>query len=676
VAGLNGPAAPTLSVQLFRADGAAIELPLGDAPLSTAAPAALEGSADGFDLHARFVPVREGCAFLDCELRIAHRGPATEVGVRVTLDLRGSARSFQIPALFYGENRLPDCRRIYPRWDASGGEADELVSDSWSFRADRAALPAVFGWNDSLSAALCTDEESGLGLTGVGFAGTADATRIWLDFPYREEPVTFTGHPPPLPPDRAFHSWAPGEEHSLRLQVYVAEPDLHAYDRFLRAMYRRRTDADAIAPWMTPARAAELTADALVRFHYKADHAALFETIGFDRENTCEATDRPAMHVAWVSGAPYAHALLTYGRRTGRQHYVDAAASVLDKIASGLTPGGTFWGEWRVDKGWRAGWNANPRWVHARTLAEATLFMTRAIAFDRDRGAEHPGWERAVRSNLDVAVQRQDEAGNFGAYYDTDTGEVVEWRSAAGILWIAALVEGAAAFADERYLAAARKAGRYYRRFVDEQFIYGAPEDVHLAPTSEDGYNAVMAYVLLYEADRDAAWLDLASRAADWMLTFRWTYNVRFSERTILGRYDFRTRGGDQASTAIQIIHPYGLICLPEMARLARHTGDDYYRDRTRDNLACFLQFVAREDGDFGAYRGMVTERYYQTNAFQAKGMLLPLSHAWCVGVTLYACQEVEAYPEIVGAVTDVVSEPETRSAPQDGREEVHARSA
>ena len=40
----------------------------------------------------------------------------------------------------------------------------------------------------------------------------------------------------------------------------------------------------------------------------------------------------------------------------------------------------------------------------------------------------------------------------------------------------------------------------------------------------------------------------------------------------------------------------------------------------TRENLACFRQFVARHDGDFGARKGMTTERYYQTDVFAPKG--------------------------------------------------------
>jgi hypothetical protein len=278
---------------------------------------------------------------------------------------------------------------------------------------------------------------------------------------------------------------------------------------------------------------------------------------------------------------------------------------------------------------------------------------------------DHANWRDAVLSNLRYVAGIQREDGSFGTYYHCETGEVMEWDGAGGILWIAALLEGAALFGDEGFAAAATRAGAYYASFVREEFIYGAPEDVHLAPTSEDGYNATIAYVALYEAarrwgtagavaaqvgdhasrsgalaDRWDEWLDLARRAADWTMTFRWTYNLDFPERTFLRRYDFRSRGADLASPSNQHLHNYGLVAFPEMLRLAEYTGDGYYLDRTRDNLACFLQFIAREDGDFNAYKGMVTERWYNTNCFQSKGMMLTLSHSWSVGLVLYACLE------------------------------------
>jgi hypothetical protein len=314
-----------------------------------------------------------------------------------------------------------------------------------------------------------------------------------------------------------------------------------------------------------------------------------------------------------VSGAPYAYALLRHGRRVGNDEYVAAAEAVLDHIASNLTPGGTYWAQWTAGDGWTTGWHPDRSRLHARTLADATLFMLRA-------GGR---WEESARSNVAVAARTQRDDGALPAAHHVETGDAVSWEGTAGIAWIPALVAAGE-------LDAARRAGAYYARF---EHWCGAPEDVDLAPTSEDGYAALTAFVALED------W-QTAARAADWLLTFRYAYDVAFSDRTILGRYGFRTRGADQASPANQHLHCFGLVCLPDLLRLAEATGDDLYRRTAVENLACFRQFVAREDGDFDAYRGMVSERYYQTDCFQAKGMLLTLSHAWSVGLVLLACED------------------------------------
>jgi hypothetical protein len=50
-------------------------------------------------------------------------------------------------------------------------------------------------------------------------------------------------------------------------------------------------------------------------------------------------------------------------------------------------------------------------------------------------------------------------------------------------------------------------------------------------------------------------------RAADWTLTFRYTYNTAFPPGTLLDLYGFATRGADNASPANQHLHAYGLVC-------------------------------------------------------------------------------------------------------------------
>ncbi len=610
----------------------------------------MAGEAAGFAVEAAWSPQRgTHCDYFDVRLDVRYNGrDPIDAGIQVRFDLTGpGAPTWLIPGAFYKENRLAHCTRIYPRYDQAGGDPQRFVSDTWSFRSDRAALPAIFAWNDVCCAALATAESTPAGISGMGFVGSSDETAIWLNFPYREEPVLFAAPNRPEPADCPMHRWTPQDRVDLRFRVYIGGPDLHSYDPFVREIYDLDRQVHCLNPWMGIRQAADLTAHGLYRWHYRADESLLYETAAFDREfngNVKGQGDRPNMHVAWVSGAPYAYALLMYGREHDRTDYATGAARVLDKIASGIAPCGAFWGEWRADRGWSQGWTPHKGWLQARTLAEATLFMIRAIKLEAKQNVDRPTWREAALSNLRYIARIQREDGSYGAYYLAETGEVMEWEGAAGILWIAAMLEGAVLFGDESFRQSALRAGDYYQRFILDEFIYGAPEDVHLTPTSEDGYNAVVAYLLLYEADPVPQWLQLAARAADWTMTFRWTYNLDFPKQTMMAQFDFRSRGADQASPSNQHLHNYGLFCLPEMLRLWRYTGDNYYLERTRDNLACFLQFIAREDGDFNAYKGMVTERYYNTNCFQPKGMLLTLSHAWSVGVILYATQEALAF--------------------------------
>lgn len=637
----TGPPRP--AVVLLDRDGPVLEVPLEAADAGDASGWEIFGGAAGFTVRLSTRSAATGLPRWRCrlDLEYADRGPVDR-GVRVRLALPGTGRPhWLVPAIFYGENRSERCRRPYPRWDPAGGDPARLVASAWSFRADRAATPVVFGTTEEACTALATRETSPLGPTGVGFAGDAERREIWLDFPYREEPVTYDGSADARPADVRLHRWLPGARVTLEFDAYRGEPGLHSYDPFLRALYARDVSEHRLRPWMDAEAAAEHTAHGLLRWHYRPEHAALFETAAFDRElndGVAGAADRPHMHVAWLSGAPSAGALLRYGRRAGDRECVAAGLAVLDRISGGLSPSGLFWGEWRVGRGWSAGWNADPRWIHMRTAAEATLFLVRAIVAERAAGARHPGWEAAVRSNLEAALRAQRHDGSFGTYLDHDSGEVAEWEGAGGLPWIAALLAADDAFGGSTaFRAAAERAGRYYARFVERELIYGAPEDVHLAPSSEDGYNAILAYVALHESRGGREWLELARRAADWTMTFRWSYNVAFPPETILGQYGFATRGADLASPSNQHLHAYGLICVAELLRLARHAGDPYYRQRALDHLACFRQFIARRDGDFAARRGMVTERYYHTNCFGPKGSILTLSHAWCVGLALEA---------------------------------------
>jgi hypothetical protein len=565
-----------------------------------------------------------------------------DASIRVTVTIDAASDPWWlIPGLFYGENRPADNDRVFPRFEigASSPQQHELmVSDEWHFRADRAATPAVFAWaGPGLGgAAIATTERTILGSTAIGFEHDNSTAQLHVTYPSQEFPVTYYGDSQPRDALRETHTWRPGDRAELPFTVYELDADRHAYAPILRAIWTGGLSKAAERAWLTIEQAADLTAEGLLEWHYDADPGVLLETVGFDRElsgGDGQRVDRQAMHVGWISGIPWAYALLRHGLRIDRPDEVVAARRVISFITSNLSPSGTFWGVWYREYGWSQSWSPVRNALHSRTLAEATLFLVRALGLER--GA---GWESAARANLDAVVGRQRADGNLGSLHDAVTGEVLSWEGASGLTWIAALAE--ASEWDESYLATAVRAGDYYSKFVLDEYIRGAPEDVDRAPTSEDGYAAVIAFVALHRVTRDSRWLDLARRSADWMLTFRYSYDVFFSEETFLGRYDFGSRGADNASPSNQHLHAYGLVCTAELFELSKELGDPFYRDRAEETLACFRQFIARADGDFNAYRGMVSERYYQTECFQPKGMLLTLSHAWSVGVALLACEQ------------------------------------
>ena len=160
-----------------------------------------------------------------------------------------------------------------------------------------------------------------------------------------------------------------------------------------------------------------------------------------------------------------------------------------------------------------------------------------------------------------------------------------------------------------------------------------------------------MAYVALAreatdDADR-ARWLDLAVRAAEWTMTFRYAYDVTFPTRSLLARHGYRSRGMDQASVANQHLHVYGLICVPELAWLGLETDDPWLVARTRDHLVAARQLLVREDGELNGRRGMLPERIYQTDCFGPKGGIGMLSHAWCLGLLLGACEAARGIPAL-----------------------------
>ena len=619
------------------------------------------GRADDFSLAGQIADSGDEYGCLQFDVKILYQGSADrDVSLRIGADVCvGDAAYVMVPGLFYRHCGGIDIGHTYEK-----AVSARHVSDYWHFCSERSTHPGVMAMGDGAVVALMTSGRFSHGTSGCGFRMNEDGTRLCLDFPYREEPagrcdISFS-------PVVQRMTVRPGETIAIGLRCYAFADGLQGFNRVLRSEYEPHRAGGELAPWMGLDRAQELTAHGLMKWHYDGRKRVLYETCAFDRgaiwehssdtelvlKNVC----REAMHVGFVSGIPFAYPMILQGDAADCPDIRQAGESIIDHICENLAPAGTFWAQWcartyspgyQASVGWTTGWQSDV--IQSRTIADATLFLVRSLAHEKASGRDpRPLWEKAARSNLDFAVSNQDPRGAYPSCHRPD-GTPGDYDGEEAILWIAALVEAAEFFAEDRYVASARKAGEHYRRAVENAYITGAPEGLHMIPTSEDGNNALISYLTLYEATGDENYLELAKKAADWLMTFRYSYNVTFDEDTFLGRYDYRTLGADIASPSNLHLHNYGLQAHPELLRLWEHTRDDYYLLRARDNLFCFLQTIARKDGDMNAGKGMVTEQWYQTNNIVApKGGMLQLSHSWCVGLVLYAAQYTRRFGSVV----------------------------
>jgi hypothetical protein len=101
-------------------------------------------------------------------------------------------------------------------------------------------------------------------------------------------------------------TWATGETAVLRFTAHQLADDAHAYADVLRGVHAATPRSDDPG-WVSVEEAAELAAWGLDRWHYRPDPPRLLEAVAYDLE---EHGTRDAMHVSWVSGVPYAYALL------------------------------------------------------------------------------------------------------------------------------------------------------------------------------------------------------------------------------------------------------------------------------------------------------------------------------------------------------------------------------
>ena len=602
-----------------------------------------------------------------------------------------------IPAYLYGEDEASQAGsisgKIYPVLDSSQKIPAHMRSSWWTTPADRTSSPIVYMHENNRAFALAGDphvkfhgeisSDDPEPQISIGFTPIDESRIVQVVVPACEEPFTHNNTTKNGATIRRLTMEA-NSSVSGRIRIYEIEGKRHSYQNIIEHYYNE------MKKLYQPANLPEihsLVDDAIhgiVEGHYHKKGNYFIYSMSYDPlpEQIANANNVSLewhnMMTGFVNGFPICHALLKGAALNNNTYAREVAIKVADKFCiEGISPSGLFWADWtpktiETENGsfenplskdreeWGSGWLKEKTWVHSRTIADACDNLATMILLEEEREPTAnylASWKSALKSNLDVALELQLNNGSYGQYYDAVNKKIVKEDGCGGLLWIPALIKARKIFVnDENFIKLIDKslplAAEAYAEYVERELIWGAPEDNN-SPTSEDGLNAVMAYCDLYELFNDERYLKLATIAADWMLTFRKTYNEILPEKSLMGVYNMKSMGGDFASVSNGHLHVFEALCTKHLCKLSKWTNNNYYRDRAAEHWTFICQLLSRCDGMYNGFRGAMGEQFYwadwgsweewhpPSNHTQ-KGNMGAFSTIWCIAVILLVADDAK----------------------------------
>lgn len=244
----------------------------------------------------------------------------------------------------------------------------------------------------------------------------------------------------------------------------------------------------------------------------------------------------------------------------------------------------------------------------------------------RAAGKPRPDWEEQLNALLVWYSQpeRRWKNGLFPFRWDK-TGKPVgeEQAATAGLTIATALADASELPGCTAHLQYAEELMHCYANTFLGSMAYhpcGAPPDSN-CQDCESGMLLLTASLAIHRAQRiqhrvDPRILSYATQAADWTLTFNYTWNVPMVPGTLLASLPFTTRGWCDVSVQNRHVHVYSPV--RELMRLADALPPDagkLYREQAQRMAVPIIRTIARPECRWGMSEdGEQTEQYNHTN--------------------------------------------------------------
>ncbi len=346
----------------------------------------------------------------------------------------------------------------------------------------------------------------------------------------------------------------------------------------------------------------------------------------------------------------------------GMKQLKEIAFNVTNFLTSRMLPNGLFFTDYNPALhqwyGYRIGRRKD---LNTRMMSEVCHTLLRFYLLARERNEPVKRWLKFVRKFSDFMVKNQLPNGSFGKWWSKE-GNIKEdlGTNGAYVIWV--LAELYKITKKEKYKEAAMRAGQYYiTQFIELDEYWGDTLDAN-AIDKEAGHAVLRAMLYLYEITNDDEFLKAALRAAHFVASWQFTYNVPFPTTSPLGRRKFKTFGGTIVSVENMHTDPYIMFAF-DFLQLWQYTGDIYWKDRAIAGLEFVLQMVASEHDTQGYkewFVGWQPEQFNHTmwayyglntlfpNKFKPKGHYTG-NMAWVIAVTMGTILDIaEKFPEFM----------------------------
>ena len=162
-----------------------------------------------------------------------------------------------------------------------------------------------------------------------------------------------------------------------------------------------------------------------------------------------------------------------------------------------------------------------------RNATEDMRVLVQAYRRERSHGHEHPEWLAWVKSYVDWLLQQQREDGSFPRRWKEGTSVVAETTGSTSNVAVPLLVLMTEETGNPRYQQSAVRAADYVWTHYGERGLYvGGASDNPNITDKEAGMLSIEAFMSLYDATKEATWLDRAKAAADYTESWIWIWNL------------------------------------------------------------------------------------------------------------------------------------------------------